>query len=127
MEVYLAVFASPDKVCFTSAATHFVEFLIKNCELPGAHSGKRKRQTHKAVHPDIVVMSLSARSTLHLEHVPERVILRVVGAQVGDAVFSCERIRFVRRRGKTSWHKPRKLCSECEGEHLGTIRDSIYK
>lgn len=32
-------------------------------------------------------MSLSARSALHLEHVPERVVLGVVGAQVGDAVF----------------------------------------
>lgn len=32
-------------------------------------------------------MSLSARGALHLEHVPERVVLGVVGAQVGDAVF----------------------------------------
>lgn len=32
-------------------------------------------------------MSLSARRTLDLEHVPERVVLRIIGAQIGHPVF----------------------------------------
>lgn len=51
VEVYLAVFASPNKICFTSAATHFVEFLVENCEPSGGHSSRERGKLTKRFTP----------------------------------------------------------------------------
>ena len=86
-ELYLAVLASPDKVGFTSTAAHLIGFLLRNVSC--LDNLVHERLTHEAVYSDIVLMSLSAGRTLDHEHVPERVILSVIRAQIGHTA-SCE-------------------------------------
>lgn len=43
--------------------------------------------TYKTVDSNIVWVSLSAGSTLNLEHVPKGIVLSIIGAQIGDTVI----------------------------------------
>jgi hypothetical protein len=51
VKLYLAVFASPDKIGLTSAATYLIVFLIEKCELLRTHLRRGKVKLTKRFTP----------------------------------------------------------------------------
>lgn len=82
----LARLALPDKVGFSSAATHIIHFLV-DCKLNSSELLVTPFGTYKSADVHKVRVNFSARSALDFESVPEVVLCRIIWPQVGHAVI----------------------------------------
>lgn len=80
--IYLAVLALPDEVCLATAALLLVHFLGWDQSSRTAQSNWY--QSYMSVDCDPVWVDFTTRSALHFECVVERLVLGVLGLEVGD-------------------------------------------
>lgn len=128
----LAALACPDKVGLASAAAHLVCLLEAGVSRPWA---KRLcpwagQGPYKTVEGDIFRVSLSTTSALDREGVPERVLLRVIGAEVrhpGGSQSAWPLHTAVDRRAPYPWSSAESTRASIVTVYVEGCRVQIYR